>query len=434
MIKGNQHISDDSIPEGLEFRQEYLDAALGTYRRTRAIMLWRKVGIVCVIAGIIIGGASSAYFRLKKSDIVVKQQTEENQKLVVPETKPIREESHKNSPSDDLEKGDSVIKEQRPSPAVESVKSSQDRPRKATGMGGSTSSGVELPGQLSHHLPKVTAAADEQAAFTEINRIPVANSSGMASAINNHQESATAIQENQGLSRHDIPNGMLSLPLKPLERVSTLADGHPKLPLSVKPWSLFASIGAKVWADYGFNARPIKPDAVLGLGVNYTHNATLSADLQAQFFTISGVAAPYSVTQKTYGTGFNQTTYRYFTDRLYETGALLRLKYHLSEKHGVAFGVSASYLLTADNHIETGVSSNSENPSTASTKAKGYVQGFQSLHYGLNFGYEYALGKSKSVGMNYQWGLTDITKKEYFGNANDRNSMISLYFRIKLIP
>jgi hypothetical protein len=178
----------------------------------------------------------------------------------------------------------------------------------------------------------------------------------------------------------------------------------------------------------------MKPDALIGLGINYAFNRTISADIQTQFTTISGLANPYTVVQQFYGTGFNETTYRYYTDRMYECGVAARVNYRFGEKHGVSIGFVEHFLLTTDNRIETGVSSSFENPSSVSQKTKGYSQGFRSLQHGIILGYEYALGKSKSIGAQYQLGLTDVTKDSYFGETYDRNSMLSLYFRIKLYP
>jgi hypothetical protein len=47
MQNNKQHSDFDFIPDGLEFRQEYLNAALGKYRQTkRAIYIKRFVALI----------------------------------------------------------------------------------------------------------------------------------------------------------------------------------------------------------------------------------------------------------------------------------------------------------------------------------------------------------------------------------------------------
>jgi hypothetical protein len=62
------------------------------------------------------------------------------------------------------------------------------------------------------------------------------------------------------------------------------------------------------------------------------------------------------------------------------------------------------------------------------------VQGFRKIQNSIGLSYEYALGKNKSFGMAYRFGLTDVTINSYFGDASNRNSMLSLYFNVKLKP
>jgi len=55
------------------------------------------------------------------------------------------------------------------------------------------------------------------------------------------------------------------------------------------------------------------------------------------------------------------------------------------------------------------------------------------LNHSIKLSYEYWLGSNKSIGLNFQYGLTDITKDSYFGEGIvDRNSLLSLYFRMNL--
>jgi len=106
--------------------------------------------------------------------------------------------------------------------------------------------------------------------------------------------------------------------------------------------------------------------------------------------------------------------------------------YRLNAKHSVSLFAESTLLLTADNRVETGTSSSYESRLANEVKAKGYVQGFQTLQHSVGATYEYALGKNKSVGLNYRFGLTDVTINSFFGNEMNRNSMLSFYLKFKL--
>ncbi len=424
MSRQNVHTEQDSIPEGLEFRQEYLDAALGAYKRTKRIILWKRVGYVGITAAILLG-AVVAFNRMNETPVTENKTTEEVQ---LPNL-----EKNENSPAPiESDRSVSDIKEHGPSPAVESLEATQDRSSRATDLGNPTSSGEGLPGQLSNKSSKVTTTTRGLLQQTR-NYSETAITSDFENAeVDLSQQKENTI--NLEAPRLEVPYGLTTRLTCLLSSEQSLATSHPSLAIPQRPMSIYACLGIKLWADYGFNQRPMKPDALIGLGINYAFNRTISADIQAQFTTISGLANPYTVVQQVYGTGFNETTYRYYTDRMYECGAAARVNYRIGEKHGVSLGFVEHYLLTTDNRIETGVSSSFENPSSVSQKTTGYSQGFRSLQHGIILGYEYALGKSKSIGAQYQLGLTDVTKDRYFGETYDRNSMLSLYFRIKLYP
>jgi hypothetical protein len=425
MQNTKRHNDFDPIPEGLEFRQEYLDAALGQYRQTKRAIFVRRMAYLGVALLLLISGSIGLvkFSNPSETPAVADSTLTSTQQNSIQNT----------SPTIDLEMGEGVINEHSSSPAVESVEAAQDLSSRTTDQGDSMSSGVGLPGQLSHLQPKVT---------------PKQRSTAPAAALSAQRAAAQAIatQKHNDGQDNTIPTPeQSSIPVATaytiayLEPAALAADeglihGRPSIAAPLRAWSFYAAAGLKLWADHGFHNRPFAPDASLALGVGYRLNNRLTAQLQSQFNTISGVANPYVVEQRTYDTGFNSTTYRYYTDRFYQIGAALGVQTNLAGNHSIGLGWSTYYLLTTDNHIETGIASTYETLQETRIAAKGYVEGFEAIRHSIRLNYEYALGKSKSIGMCYEHGLTDITKNSYFGNTIDRNSMLSVYFRVKLIP
>ena len=426
MQNTKQHSDFDSIPDGLEFRQEYLDAALGKYRQTKRAIYIKRLAFIGIAALLFIGG-SAGYLQLSK----------QSRELVSTDSTPTSTQTNpiqNTSPTIDLETGEGTIKEHRTSPAVESLEATQDLSSRTTDLGDSMSSGVELPGQLSHSKGKVwPTPRNKERASQPDDLSPTASTRGNQ-IVDYDQQSGTEPQVYQALAERSSVTTIAYLPLSALSGERHLRHNHPTIEAPYHAWNLFALVGVKAWADHGFQSRPFKTDASAALGFEYAFSKNISGQFLAQFNTVSGVADPYVVEQVTYGQGYSSTTYRYFTDRFYETGAGVGAMIKLTANHSIGLGWSTRYLLTADNHIETGVASTYESLQENRVTAKGYVEGFAPVRHSLRLNYEYALGKNKSLGACYEHGLTDVTKNNYFGNEFDRNSMLSVYFRLKLVP
>jgi hypothetical protein len=477
MSERKSHIDDHFIPEGLEFREEYMHTALGNYRRKKRAILWGKIGVVAVIL-----------MTCSAVSIVLWNKPENNSQTDNKTSNSIIEQ--KKIPTDslstlDLDNDEGTFNRNRQSPAVESSEATQDLSTKAVDKGDPMSSGVGLPGQLSTSKKNLqtkattfkqhskgskveSLEATEAPSYTAVGQgdsmssgfgLPgrlstfesnlhdnmsepaqsatpsmevTANQESAPANHNNHQNSASETLENQALARPTLPSDMPYLPFHPWIIESQLQPQRPLPQLPINRWSVFASLGTKLWADYGFGSGPAQLDPIIGLGIDYKWRKKMSYYLAGQFFTVSGVAAPYVSTQRQYGEGFSETTYSYHTDRFYHAGLSFGASYRVSTKHSISIFTECSALLTADNRIETGTSSSYESRTANEVKARGYVQGFRSLQQSVGLSYEYALGRNKFVGASYRHGLTDITVNSFFGNAVNRNSMLSFYFKLKL--
>jgi len=424
MSERNSHIEESFIPEGLEFREEYMHAALGNYRRQKRAILWKKLGVAAVILVATLTGIIALWNKPETSN-----RAEQKTNVSKTEQEKISNDSLSTI---DLDNDKGTFNKNRQSPAVESVEATQDLSTKAVDVGDPMSSGVRLPGQLStskanlQAKPKKPSKPDNQS-----NRL-IENTGAITEKPNNYQPIEIESQENQLSERKSTPTDLPYLPLQ-LFRMEASLQPHKALPpLPIQRWSVQATIGAKLWADYGYGSGPAEIDPVFGLGVDYKWRKKMSYQLSGQFFTVSGNAAPYVATLRQYGEGFRETTYSYHTDKFYHAGLSLGATYRLNAKHSVSLFAESTLLLTADNRVETGTSSSYESRLANEVKAKGYVQGFQTLQHSVGAGYEYALGKNKSVGLNYRFGLTDVTINSFFGNEMNRNSMLSVYLKFKL--
>ena len=426
MSNSKFHIDDNFIPEGLEFREEYMHAALSGYRRQKRVILWKRLSVAAVIA--LISGASILMLNKEETNNLQTQTSQSEQTI-----NPI-EDKNDSSSTIDLEHDEGALNKNRQSPAVESSEATQDLSSKAVDKGDPMSSGVGLPGQLSTSDSKIHTRVNNSnrkvgKALENEHIIEPATQEDI-----NYQLSNTMLEENQALQDFSAPIDIAYIPFESFQFNRTLERNHPLPELPVSKWSLYASVGAKLWADYGFGSGPSKVDPIVGIGIDYKWRKKMSVCLSGHFFTVSGIAAPYVSTLRAYAEGFRETTYSYHTDRFYHTGISAGAVYRLSKKHSVGLLFDSNVLLTADNRIETGSASSFETRTSSEVNARGYVQGFRKIQHSICLSYEYALGKNKSIGMAYRQGLTDVTINSYFGDTKNRNSMLSLYFNVKLKP
>ncbi len=426
MSERKSHIDNHFIPKGLEFREEYMHTALGNYRRKKRAILWGKIGVVAAI--LIACSAVSIVLWNKPAN---NSQAEKKTSNSIIEQNKIPTDS---SSALDLDNDEGTFNRNRQSPAVESLEATQDLSTKAVDKGDPMSSGVGLPGQLSTLKSKVqTRANNRNRLVEEAVKNEVIIELAKEEAIN-YQLSSNTLEENQRVEDLSKPTDIASIPFESFVFNRTLAYHRPLPELPVSKWSVYASVGAKLWADYGFGSGPSKVDPMLGIGIDYKWRKKMSLRLAGQFFTVSGIAAPYVSTQREYAEGFRETTYSYHTDRFYHTGISAGVVYRLNTNHSVGMLFDSNVLFTADNRIETGNASSFEARTSSEVNARGYVQGFRKIQHSIGLSYEYSLGKNKSIGAAYRFGLTDVTINSYFGESSNRNSMLSLYFTIKLKP
>lgn len=422
MSERKSHIDDHFIPEGLEFREEYLRAALGTYRRKKRAIFWRKV----TTAAVILIAVSAVSLLLWNQSTDNSQANNDDTNLPIERVK-IPNDS---SSSIDLERSEGTFNKNRQSPAVKSSEVTQDLSTKAVDMGGPMSSGVGLPGQLSTITPKIGVKNKRekkiQAESTFFAENPI-------SIVQNFDvQSATAYNGEQQSERFELPSALPYIQCGVISSNHELIHGKTIPTFPIRKWTLHAMLGAKLRANYSFGPSLRKMDPMLSLGLEYKWRKRMGLFVNAQFFTVSGTAEPYIARQRQYDEGFRETTFSYHTDRFFYTGLSIGCNYRISRAHSMGILYDFNYLLTTDNRITTGKSSSFEGATSFEEKAKGYVSGFRPFQHSLGLVYEFAIGKNKSIGTSYRLGLSDVTRDEYFGNEFHRNSLLAVHLKIKL--
>ena len=118
--------------------------------------------------------------------------------------------------------------------------------------------------------------------------------------------------------------------------------------------------------------------------------------------------------------------------RLYYLEMPVYAHYYLGGRHSILGGISANYLLQAKSEVSsTTVSEYTE--SSQSESSFGYVNGIENWDFALTAGYEFMLSQKLTVGARASYGLTDISKNNYYNNdVFDRNVMLRVMLKYQL--
>ncbi len=448
------------IPEGLEFKQEYMDDAFALYGAAKRRLWWRKfyvcIGVVAflitgaIVSKVIFIGESSA--NVSASEGGGSLQTGTTNKITSSSTSDSRNESE--DAASRISKMDETSNVQNDRVVVK--KSDMDEksgnPRRTFDHGGSESSGSESPGQGSvspetkdsaNYLVesnKETKSKGQRESKETYKKVQpeiqtlsdrnISPDAGITNAVANGVDKNIngKINSSKGnLDRIISKPAEWAAPAVNLERTGLI----PIIPR--KRWDIFFTAGLSPLAGYGSSNKQWKPDLIVAAGVEYKLHRGLSLSVTGRYYSISGITHPYLVEHTTYGQGFRTTTETYFTDRLHYAGINANISKSIHLKHQFSFGYSMDYLIAGNNRIVSTELSSFENRDLGTRKAKGFVEGFESMNHSLRISYQYWLGNNKALGISYQHGLTDITKQEYFKRTDiDRNSLLSVYFRMNL--
>jgi hypothetical protein len=196
--------------------------------------------------------------------------------------------------------------------------------------------------------------------------------------------------------------------------------------------SYYFSAGANALTQFATNKKDLSFDPSLSLGWRHQLNQNFSFGLESGYFSIAKINRPFETTSIKYSENFTATTTTILTDKLHyiHVGPKFFFTHGL---HQFELGYSLNYMLTGNNRIEVFSLSDSYTSPTASSKATGYVQGFTNFSHDLSLGYNYKIGKYTSLGFAYHFGLTDISRNQYFTTSGkDFNSRLELHIKVSI--
>jgi|GEM_PF-2049407 hypothetical protein len=447
--------NESFIPEGLEFKPEYLENAMAMYGSAKKKLWWKKfysgLSTFILLSALIVIPAMKTSKNAEKIELGVgSSNVGADSGIPLEDHRSEKENKNLSISTEDLVEVDlEKIAESSPKEANndKNIIEKSGISSKTSGQGDSESSGFELPDQVSTRekqdavlpersktkLAKSVNMDDETMNSSGVKAEPQVENFTISDSHKLVMDSDNMKGHEQGLMHTKPADRIEFIPIRTTRREAQLSQAR-VIPFDqLSKWLAYVSVGFSPIAGFGSNNNQWKPDPMVHAGVSYKIHHGLSVNLSGRYFHISGLSHPYIVESTLFGQGFKTNAETYYTDRLHYAGICAGISKMWHNRHAITLGYNADYLITGANHIVVSERTTFENNILGSRKAKGFVEGFHGLNHSIKLSYEYWLGSNKSIGLNFQYGLTDITKDSYFGEGIvDRNSLLSLYFRMNL--
>ncbi len=475
MSKKSEHSQSSFIPEGMEYREEYMLDALTLYQNQKAKLRRRRtfygLAALAILASSLLYVVSDRNAQNKASDNSQKV----NEQSIVKPIDPTQNSNQSNSTSTQKNAVDSkasspeLIESPKPGqdiPSQDSHNSAHQNAEKKIENSKLTPSENQKRDKDSQRVKNILNNTSSSASDMDLRPTDeVTLKHGDKTKKEQGSDKKQHIENNAAVVDLDIPatensednstkSGQADFQLSkenkieenvsiiPLLGFSLFDNGDEKLatanPMKVeyvapaRKDSYYLSAGANVLSQFATDKKDFNFDPSFALGWTHRLNKNFSLGLESGYFSIAKINRPFETTSVKYGESFTATTTTILTDKLHYLNFGPRLYFNRG-LHQFELGYSLSYLLTGNNRIEVFSMSDSYTSPTAATKTSGYVQGFTDFSHDISLGYNYKIGKYACLGFAYHFGLTDISKNQYFTTSGkDFNSRLELHFKVNI--
>lgn len=198
-------------------------------------------------------------------------------------------------------------------------------------------------------------------------------------------------------------------------------------------WGWMMGFGPSV-ARSSSGEQPLQSSISLAFGprVHYALGKQLSLGSGLHYFSRDGWQTSKSYISETYSFGVERETTVIETQSLHFAEIPLYVQYHF-EGLRAAVGVSGSYLLGTRSSVDSQQSNYLSLLGSETDKSWGYTKGFNRMDYGLIGAIDVALSTRLYLGVQYNYGLRDLSRNSYYNNnRNDRNQSLRIRFDYRL--
>jgi Outer membrane protein beta-barrel domain len=416
IIVDSNYIKENSIPNGLEYRSEYWKVALKKIRQHERRKFFKKVFCSSVLLIFLI----TILFEWKAFD-----QTMEYEVL------------SSGGKSNAIIEGGTL--------AEAPIDTSEIQSHNEV----SVSKPIAIA-SLSSELRQGKITRDEKSFSQENNTIGLITTDAL------EEMSTNVVRDYHAICKEEVQHTNLALGNYPnsefgrcYEALTTIKGKEVTTPMGIEPITFLSSsspinqkkiaarwgvyVGNHIFSDFASRKNDWTWDVAAGVRFQKPIANKWALHTGLEYFTISGIRKPFSISSVAYDANSLRTTTTVQTSKLYYVSCPIAVQMKIAESQHVRLGCSISYMLTGKNEIKKELISYQSNTLVESYQDQGYVTGFEDFPVSIDFAYEKKLWRSAFLGLSYHWGITDVTKNEFFNNNSmDRNSRVLLVLGSKI--
>ncbi len=438
MSTEKKHNIDDLIPEGWEFREEYMEQALTCLHRQRVWMKWRKTMLWMSAASIIVLiGASLLHVCSNPTVLSASEAKLSHSNL---DTSAIQSNALQSKDEPKLSNAPSAasnVHEAVEQFVDDKLSNHTDIHAHASTKMVNTSKTKSNQNSTKHHpipsnhLDEIETDSNDQIAderhrvnetpqedFSKKVQIPSPRYSNVlmnAQAESGKTGDETIMMRRDAFAPLQSLNTQLPIPasLRPNGNSIGLGSSH----------QIWAFAGNAMWADYGRPLNSLNFQPIVGIGYGYRVHPKWYLRAQLAYSSIQNPGAIFQQTQNYYDYQKWQSNTKITTNRLHYGSVQFAVNCAINKQWNAAFGLMSSIKLTGSNTIlDTDIYEQVQE-----RKETGYVSGFKRFNYGATAALDRRINQRVSLGFQYILGLTDVSDDAVFGEKTKQsNSQLNL--------
>ena len=208
-----------------------------------------------------------------------------------------------------------------------------------------------------------------------------------------------------------------------------------KLLLPLQQFNVQVMLGTSILTHYGSRKQNIGSDPVAGIGADYNFRRRMNVRVGFEYFSVSGILRDRVVVQEAFDFAQSTRTFNYNTTKLHYLSVPVSVGYRLGSRHMFNAGLGIEYLLAANNTVTVQEENPLKKTEVSQFEADNIPAGFAPVSgYALG-SYHYYVTPNISLGLNYQFGLNDVTLDGsglFNNNTKDRNTRLAVNVRFNV--
>ena len=185
--------------------------------------------------------------------------------------------------------------------------------------------------------------------------------------------------------------------------------------------------------NYSSTSKSSTSDFTFSGGYNRNFLNKFSVGTSFEYFSVSNMNSKVEINETIYGYRASYKTTEIMTKSLQYLAFTPEIGFKFNKRHFFYTGLGLEFLMSGKNQL-TVTSRIYDYPTTTSiSQDKNYIAGFKKCNQSLFIGYNFSLNRNFSIGCKYNFGLTDISINSFFIDNNfDRNNRILFNLKFNL--